>query len=88
VLDPPHGGAPEQAALLARSTVPVVVYVSCNPAALARDGRAFAAAGWQVAAATPIDQFVHSAELEAVVAFTRLSGARPATGRASRRGAG
>lgn len=71
VLDPPHAGAPEQAALLARAKPPVVVYVSCNPAALARDARAFAAAGWRVAAATPIDQFVHSAQMEAVVAFAR-----------------
>lgn len=71
VLDPPFAGAPEQAALLARSAVPVVVYVSCSPAALSRDARVFALAGWQVAAATPIDQFVHSAQVEAVVAFTR-----------------
>ena len=71
VLDPPFAGAAEQAALLARSAVPLVVYVSCNPAALSRDARGFAQAGWQVAAATPIDQFVHSAQVEAVVAFTR-----------------
>lgn len=71
VLDPPHGGAAEQVPLLARSAVPVVIYVSCNPAALSRDARAFAQAGWTLAAATPIDQFVHSAQLEAVVAFTR-----------------
>jgi 23S rRNA (uracil1939-C5)-methyltransferase len=71
VLDPPFAGAPDQVALLARSAVPVVVYVSCNPAALSRDARGFAQAGWQVAAATPIDQFVHSAQLEAVVAFMR-----------------
>ena len=71
VLDPPFGGAAEQVPLLARSTVPVVVYVSCNPAALSRDARAFAQAGWTLAAATPIDQFVHSSQLEAVVAFAR-----------------
>lgn len=71
VLDPPHAGAAEQVGLLARSTVPAVVYVSCNPAALSRDARAFSAAGWSVAAATPIDQFVHSAQVEAVVAFRR-----------------
>lgn len=74
VLDPPFAGAAEQAALLARSAVPVVVYVSCNPAALSRDARAFAAAGWQVAAATPVDQFVHSAQVEAVVSFARAKG--------------
>lgn len=71
VLDPPHAGAADQAPLLARSAVPVVIYVSCNPAALSRDARAFAQAGWTLAAATPIDQFVHSAQLEAVVAFSR-----------------
>lgn len=71
VLDPPHAGAQEQVPLLARSAVPAVIYVSCNPAALARDARAFAQAGWALAGATPIDQFVHSAQLEAVVAFTR-----------------
>lgn len=74
VLDPPFAGAPEQAALLARSAVPVVVYVSCSPAALSRDAIPFAAAGWRVAAATPIDQFVHSAQVEAVVAFARAAG--------------
>ncbi|MBR0672114.1 class I SAM-dependent RNA methyltransferase [Neoroseomonas soli] len=74
VLDPPFAGADEQAALLARSAVPLVVYVSCNPAALSRDARPFAAAGWQVAAATPVDQFVHSAQVEAVVAFVRAKG--------------
>lgn len=71
VLDPPHAGAAEQVPLIARSTVPAVVYVSCNPAALSRDARAFAQAGWTLDAATPIDQFVHSAQLEAVVAFSR-----------------
>ncbi len=71
VLDPPFAGAPEQMELLARSAVPAVIAVSCNPAALARDARGFAAAGWRVAAATPIDQFVHSAQIEAVVAFAR-----------------
>lgn len=71
VLDPPHAGAADQAALLARSAVRHVVYVSCNPAALSRDARFFAAAGWRLASAVPIDQFVHSAQVEAVVAFTR-----------------
>lgn len=71
VLDPPFGGAAEQVKLLARSAVPTVVYVSCNPAALTRDAKVFAEAGWTLAAATPIDQFVHSAQMEAVVAFTR-----------------
>lgn len=69
VLDPPFGGAPEQVPLLARARVPRVVYVSCNPAALARDGKALREAGYSVVSATPVDQFLWSPHLESVVAF-------------------
>jgi 23S rRNA (uracil1939-C5)-methyltransferase len=71
VLDPPYGGAPEQVAQLARSDVRHLVYVSCNPVALARDATALREAGFAVAAATPVDQFRWSAHLESVVAFAR-----------------
>jgi 23S rRNA (uracil1939-C5)-methyltransferase len=71
VLDPPFAGAEEQASLLARSAVPAVIYVSCNPQALARDLRFFADQGWRVDAATPIDQFLWSGHLEAVIALSR-----------------
>ena len=71
VLDPPFAGAEEQAGLLARSAVTAVIYVSCNPQALARDLRFFADQGWRVDAATPIDQFLWSGQLEAVVALSR-----------------
>jgi 23S rRNA (uracil1939-C5)-methyltransferase len=71
VLDPPFAGAEEQAGLLARSAVPAVIYVSCNPQALSRDLRFFADQGWRVDAATPIDQFLWSGQLEAVVALSR-----------------
>ena len=73
VLDPPFAGAEEQAALLARSAVPAVIYVSCNPQALSRDLHFFADQGWRVDAATPIDQFLWSGQLEAVIALSRPS---------------
>jgi 23S rRNA (uracil1939-C5)-methyltransferase len=66
VLDPPHVGAAAQVAQLATSRVPRVVYVSCNPAALARDARTLHAAGYRLLSATPIDQFLWSARLESV----------------------
>ena len=69
VLDPPFGGAAEQVALLARARVPRIVYVSCNPAALARDAAPLARAGYSALAATPVDQFLWSPHLESVVAF-------------------
>lgn len=69
VLDPPFAGAAEQVALLARARAPSIVYVSCNPAALARDAVALRQVGYRVTAATPVDQFLWSPHLESVVAF-------------------
>lgn len=73
VLDPPFAGAAEQAAILARSTIPRVVYVSCNPAALSRDLQPFARApGWKVERAVMVDQFLWSSQVEAVVTLARV----------------
>jgi len=69
VLDPPFGGAATQLGELASAKVPRIIYVSCNPAALARDARILRDAGYQVLAATPIDQFLWSARLESVIVF-------------------
>lgn len=71
VLDPPYAGAAAQMPLLARAGVPRVILVSCNPAALARDGRVLRDAGYRVLAATPIDQFPWSAHIESVVTFAK-----------------
>ncbi len=71
VLDPPYAGAPAQLAQIALSAVPVVAYVSCNPGALARDAAVLAQAGYQLAAATPIDQFLWSAQVECVAVFAK-----------------
>ena len=71
VLDPPFTGAAAQMPLLARAAVPRIIYVSCNPAALARDAQVLAQAGYRVLAATPVDQFLWSPHLESVVVFAR-----------------
>ena len=71
VLDPPHAGAAAQIAPIAAAQPARVVYVSCNPAALARDARALCEAGYRLLAATPIDQFLWSARLESVCVFER-----------------
>ncbi len=69
VLDPPHAGAAAQVASIAAARVPRIIYVSCNPATLARDARVLRATGYHVLSATPIDQFLWSARLESVVVF-------------------
>lgn len=71
VLDPPYAGAPAQMPALATSAVPSIVYVSCNPAALARDTRSLLQAGYRVDSAVAIDQFLWSARVESVVAFRK-----------------
>ncbi len=71
VLDPPFAGAAAQMPGIAASGVERVIYVSCNPAALARDARALHGAGYQVLAATPVDQFLWSSQVESVVVFGR-----------------
>ena len=71
VLDPPHAGAAAQVAQIAASGVARVIYVSCNPAALARDAALLRNAGYRILSAQPIDQFLWSARLESVVVFAR-----------------
>jgi 23S rRNA (uracil1939-C5)-methyltransferase len=69
VLDPPFAGAAAQMRFLSGAGVPRIIYVSCNPAALAADAFLLHRAGYSVLAATPIDQFPYSENLESVVVF-------------------
>jgi 23S rRNA (uracil1939-C5)-methyltransferase len=69
VLDPPYAGAQAQMPQIVASGVARVVYVSCNPGALARDASLLAQAGYRLLSATPIDQFLWSAQVECVAVF-------------------
>jgi 23S rRNA (uracil1939-C5)-methyltransferase len=71
VIDPPWAGAPVQIAAIAKSAIKRVIYVSCHPGALRRDAQMLRLAGFALGAATPIDQFLWSAQLESVSVFTR-----------------
>ena len=71
VLDPPFAGAGPQIPPLVASGVPLIVYVSCNPAALAADLAPFRAAGYDLAGAVPVDQFLWSAQIESVITLRR-----------------
>ena len=66
VLDPARAGAAAQSAEIAKSSVPRVAYVSCDPATLARDLRTLADGGYRILRVHPIDQFLWSAHVEAV----------------------
>lgn len=71
VFDPPAAGAKAQAEMLAKSKVPRIAAVSCNPATLARDARILIDGGYRLERVLPVDQFLFSAEIEAVATFRR-----------------
>ena len=76
VFDPPRAGAEAQAKDLARSHVPTVVVVSCEPTSFARDAALLVAGGYALESVTPIDQFLYSAHVETVAVFRKPRQAR------------
>lgn len=72
VVDPPRIGlGGEVTSLLANAGAPTMVYVSCDPATLARDLRALVAAGYAVSSITMADMFPQTFHLETVVELQR-----------------
>jgi 23S rRNA (uracil1939-C5)-methyltransferase len=71
ILDPPRAGAREQIAELAASTVPRIVYISCNPSSWARDAATLIEAGYRLAEVRPIGQFRWSTHVELASLFVR-----------------
>ena len=74
VVDPPRKGCDE--ALLEtiiRMSPERVVYVSCDPATLARDLKFLCANGYKVKTVQPVDQFCHTVHIECVVALHRIN---------------
>jgi 23S rRNA (uracil1939-C5)-methyltransferase len=71
IFDPPRIGAKAQAAVLARTNIPRLAAISCNPASFARDARILIAGGYRLLAVQPIDQFIWSPHVELVAAFAR-----------------
>ncbi|MFZ1682420.1 MAG: RNA methyltransferase, partial [Rhizobiaceae bacterium] len=71
VFDPPRAGAEDQCRQIARSAVPAVAAVSCNPGTLARDLRILLDGGYRLLSVTPVDQFLWSPHVEAVALLER-----------------
>jgi 23S rRNA (uracil1939-C5)-methyltransferase len=70
-LDPPRGGAPRLAERLAADGPERVIYVSCDPATLARDAATLVAGGYSVGRVQPFDLFPRTAHVETVAEFLR-----------------
>ncbi len=70
VLDPPRKGcAQELLALIAAIKTRRVVYISCNPATLARDLRFLSERGYKLEAVQPVDMFPHTKHVECVTSL-------------------
>ena len=69
LLDPPRDGAAELVAVLARRKLRRILYVSCNPATLARDAGILAEAGYRLVQAGIMDMFPQTAHVEAMALF-------------------
>lgn len=69
LLDPPRDGAAEITAMLARKRVQRILYVSCNPATLARDAGILSAAGYRLMQVGVMDMFPQTAHVEAMALF-------------------
>ena len=67
VVDPPRKGcSPELLETIAAMAPRRIVYVSCDPATLARDLKLLAQAGYPVRGLTPVDLFPRTAHVECV----------------------
>jgi 23S rRNA (uracil1939-C5)-methyltransferase len=71
VLDPPRAGAAEAIDGIIAIVPRVIVYVSCDPATLARDAERLVAAGYRATDAWPVDLMPQTSHVEVVLRLER-----------------
>lgn len=72
VLDPPRSGAAGKViAALVKLSPRNIIYVACDPVALARDVKLLSAAGYQIRGLESFDIFPHTHHFECVLALSR-----------------
>jgi 23S rRNA (uracil1939-C5)-methyltransferase len=71
LIDPPRSGALEVCEYLTAFGARRVVYVSCNPATLARDAGALVRNGYRLVRAGVMDMFPHTTHVESMALFER-----------------
>lgn len=72
ILDPPRKGSDSETLGAILKVKPKrIVYVSCNPATLARDARVLCDGGYEIENACGFDQFSHTHHVETIVLMSR-----------------
>lgn len=71
LLDPPRSGALEVVENISLLAPSKIVYVSCNPATLARDAGALKNLGYRLQATGVMDMFPHTAHVESIAVFEK-----------------
>ncbi|WP_444928667.1 23S rRNA (uracil(1939)-C(5))-methyltransferase RlmD [Microbulbifer sp. SSSA002] len=72
LLDPPRDGALQAVRGLAQFSASRIVYVSCNPATLARDAGELAKLGYRLSKAGVMDMFPQTDHVESMAVFDRI----------------
>ncbi|MFC4258347.1 23S rRNA (uracil(1939)-C(5))-methyltransferase RlmD [Marinobacter lacisalsi] len=71
LIDPPRSGAQEICEHLATFGAQRIVYVSCNPATLARDAGVIVSKGYRLKQAGVMDMFPHTTHVESIALFEK-----------------
>ncbi|MEO8343952.1 MAG: hypothetical protein ABI536_09020, partial [Gallionella sp.] len=72
LIDPPRDGAMELVKSLGGENAPRrIVYVSCNPATLARDAQVLVQHGYTLKAAGVMNMFPHTSHVESIAVFVK-----------------
>ncbi len=70
LIDPPRTGALEVVSAMEKLQPEKIVYVSCNPATLARDAGILKDKGYNLDAAGVLDMFPHTSHVESIAIFS------------------